>query len=208
MIAVSGLELYTHNKLSESWYGSEVELSAPVGQRTTGKISLEGAWGETGGASSASTLVSAAATVVRSRYPHMRNYQVRDRLIWAAADVMHYSAGRDPQTGWGIVEMHKAVGGFYKVLIHAPGSVTMEPEPYDVTLTAEPVGGTGPFTYEWDDGPIGPVRTFTVHQADCNYIREFNGHVTDQFNGRRIPFTWRIHVTGATYCPNDDGTLR
>lgn len=208
VIAVSGLELYTENKLSESWWGSDLDLSAPVGQRTTGHIWKEGEWGTTGGASSASVLVSGVATLVRSRYPAMRNYQVRDHLIWAAKDVIHYGAGWDSHTGWGIVDANKAVGGFYKLYISGPGVVEMSSEPYEITLTAHTYGGTGPFSYSWSDGPTTPSRTITITPEQCNYDIELNLTVTDHFNGRQIPLKRMIHVSGATYCPNDDGTIR
>jgi hypothetical protein len=208
VISVSALALYTHNKLTESWYGSGLDLSAPVGQRTTGHMWTEGAWGTTGGSSSASVLVSGVATLVRSRYPQMRNYQVRDQLIWAAGDVVHHGAGWDNHTGWGIVDAHKAVGGFYKVSVTGPGNVPMQSQPYDITLTATPSGGAGPFSYQWDTGATGASTSVTIHPAECNYTIEVPLTVADQFNGRAISITRIVHVHGAQFCPNDDGTIR
>lgn len=170
VIAVTGLDLNTKRKIPESWAGPEVALSAPVGHSTTGHYSVDGgAWGTTGGASNASTLVSGIATLIRSRYPGMRNFEVRDRMIWAATDVVNEDSGTgwDSFTGHGYPNAMKALGGLYDVNMAGCFNDRCEfsykiSQCITKTYGAVHYGGDGPITYQWSTGGTGTTTTMRL----------------------------------------------
>lgn len=102
VIAVSGTD-----QSSDFWSGSvsgpEVVLAAPAASITTTYITGNGGapYGHADGTSMAAPIVSGAAALVRSKFPHMNAANVVNRLLKTAKD--QGDAGRDRYFGFGTV---------------------------------------------------------------------------------------------------------
>ncbi|WP_084701696.1 type VII secretion-associated serine protease mycosin [Cryptosporangium arvum] len=99
VVAVSGLAR-TGGFWSGSLQGPETVLSAPATELTAAGLD-HGYW-KVQGTSFGAPMVSAAAALVRSRYPDLSAANVVNRLIRTADD--KGPAGRDAQYGYGIVD--------------------------------------------------------------------------------------------------------
>lgn len=184
VIAVSAIDFYTDTRYSGSHHSDKVELSAYHGQPTVGAIGLgEPEWTTSANSSNASTIVAGVAALVRSKYPSMRNYEVRQRLISTARDIG--PTGRDPDSGYGLVMAMRAVGGMWNAEIlgnTVSGGGYNEPETMD--LTANPLGGEGPYSYRWlglFNGVTARTIRVTVSQGDPTH--HYSVEVTDHSDG-------------------------
>lgn len=138
-------------------YGSEVEVAMVETQLSAGppghdlqSLSLT---------SGATAVVSGIAALVWSRYPTETNDQIRARLHQAG----HRYPAHDRVGGYGVVNALKAVGGLYSMTI---GTVMIAGSPKSQTetwrLSASPLGGDGPYTYQWSNGSSATWIDVTV----------------------------------------------
>ncbi|HEY3505116.1 MAG TPA: S8 family serine peptidase [Actinocatenispora sp.] len=108
VIAVSGTD-----QSSDFWSGSvsgpEVVLAAPAASITTTYITGNGGapYGHADGTSMAAPIVSGAAALVRSKFPHMNAANVVNRLLKTAKD--QGDPGRDKYFGFGTVRPYDAL---------------------------------------------------------------------------------------------------
>lgn len=170
VIAVSAIDHQTDTRYSGSHYSNKVELSAYHGQPTTGAPLLgEGEWSTSGNSSNAATIVAGVATLVRSRYPHLYNYQVRQLLASTAHDIG--PAGRDKDSGYGVVNAMRAVGGLWGGAISrqlVSGGEFGTAGTYE--LTVHTYGGDGPFNFVWSTGATGPTTQITVGAGETSHV--------------------------------------
>lgn len=219
VIAVSAINYDNLQIYTKSHTGPQVEVSAFHGQPSTG-TNDEGYYnGESGNTSNASAIVSGVATLVRARYPSMRNYEVRTRLRRGARDLG--LLGRDSYYGYGIVNAYAAVGGFYQSTLlgtrwHDECTATTDPNRTClVTYTSTAcftetfrvvAHGDGPFTYRWSNGSTSDRTTMTLCPSqDYDYTAQVQ--VTDGLQNRSLTTTLYIRVDGggASGCdPNLD----
>ncbi|HEY0023370.1 MAG TPA: S8/S53 family peptidase [Longimicrobium sp.] len=175
VIAVSGVN---SNRIldDESHYGPEVDLAGYTPQMTVGVpgvhyqsallTSIRGSSGPTAS-------VGAIAALVWSRYPHMTNVEVRQRLIWAALRPQE----RRSDDGYGPVNAYKAVGGFSGLAIHGPEFVP----PYTTFAVEAVSSGDGPFTYRWNNGAT--TKRTSYRSTTAGYTVPVRVDVTDTFEG-------------------------
>ncbi|MBA4156097.1 MAG: S8 family serine peptidase [Gemmatimonadetes bacterium] len=160
------------SRVSNVHYGSQVELAAYVDQLGTGQFTTQ--IRTVAGSSAATAAMSGIAALVWTQYPNLTNEQVRRRLQWAG----HIHPSRNDTHGYGIVNAFKAVGGMHAVRIDAPFWV----DPYSsFTVTAEPLGGTGPFSYQWSNGATTRSTTYTAG-GEWSTV-DYSVRVTDAFDG-------------------------
>lgn len=183
VIAVSAIDMYTDTRYSGSHYSDKVELSAYHGQPTTGALYMgEPDWVTSANSSNAATIVAGVAALVRSKYPWMRNYEVRQRLINTVRDIG--PTGRDKDSGYGLVMAMRAVGGMWNAEILSntvSGGGYNESETLD--LTGNPLGGDGPYSYLWNNGQTTRTIRVTVSQGDPTH--HYSVTVTDHSDGTR-----------------------
>ncbi len=177
VIAVVGINS-DGSRNSESNYGPKSELAGYISQLSVSVPSLHAGQDFTAiwGASGASASVAGIAALVKARYPHMTNKQVRDRLQWATRHP-HYHSWQD---GYGPVNAYKAVGGFYDLRIDGRNCIGAY-ENRNVHLSAAP-HGDGPFSYQWHDGQTAQTATFPAPPP--GETEEYAVHVTDGLEGR------------------------
>jgi hypothetical protein len=208
VIAVSAINYDDRQIYTKSHSGYQVELSSYHGQPTTG-TNDEGYYNaQSGNSSNASAIVSSVATLVRGRYPFLRNYEVRNRLRRGAEDLG--PVGRDSHYGYGIINAYAAVGGFYQSILfgsswHDQCTATTVPNRtcffnYAATScfaeTFRVAGyGDGPFTYRWSNGS-------TSDQTSMYLCPTYSGNesiqvtVTDGLQNRTMTLTVYIRVDG------------
>lgn len=219
VIAVSAINYDTGDPYTKAQFGHEVEMSAYHGQPTTG-TRFEGYQnGASGNTSNASGIVAGVAALVRSRYPHLRNDQVRNRLRFGALDLG--VIGRDDYYGYGVVNAYAAVGGFWALTLfganwHDTCTATTAPnqtcflnyksmscfmETFRVAAY-----GDGPFTYSWSNGSTSEETTMMLCPTS-HYDYSLQVTVTDGLQNRSMSHTAYIRVDGGgtTGCdPNLD----
>ena len=208
VIAVSAINYDTGRPYTKAQFGPQVELSAYHGQPSTG-TRFEGYYnGASGNTSNASGIVAGVAALVRSRYPHLSNEQVRTTLRRGAKDFG--LIGRDSYYGYGIVNAYAAVGGFYESTLlganwHDQCSATTTPNRtchLDYTSTScftetfrVVAHGDGPFTYRWSTGSTSDRTTMTLCPSyDYDYTLQVR--VTDGLQNRTLTHTAYIRVDG------------
>ena len=206
VIAVSAIDYDTGQPYTRAQFGPEVEMSAYHGQPSTG-TRYEGYYsGASGNTSNASGIVAGVAALVRARYPHFNNEQVRTRLRRGARDFG--LIGRDSYYGYGIVNAYAAVGGFYESTLlgtkwHDQCSATTDPDRtclVSYTSTSCFVEsfrvvahGDGPFTYRWSTGSTSDRTTMTLCPTwDYDYTLQVR--VTDGLQNRTHTHTAYIRV--------------
>lgn len=208
VIAVSAIDYDTGQPYTKAQFGHEVEMSAYHGQPSTGTRS-EGYYnGASGNTSNASGIVAGVAALVRSRYPHLTNEQVRARVRNGAKDLG--MIGRDSYYGYGVVNAYAAVGGFYKSTLlaanwHDECTATTNPARtclLTYTRTAcftesfrVAAYGDGPFTYRWSNGGTSDRTTMTLCPS-YGYDDSLQVTVTDGLQNRSITHTAYIRVDG------------
>lgn len=216
VIAVSAINYDDLQIYSGSHHGYQVELSAFHGQPTTG-TSGENYIGSSSNSSNASAIVTGVASLVRSRYPHLRNDQVRTRLRNGARDLG--PVGRDSYYGFGIVNAYAAVGGFYRSTLvgnvwhdHCSASipsVTCFVNYSSMSCFTETFRiiayGDGPFTYQWSTGSTSDQTTMTLCPS-YGYQQSLQVTVTDGLQNRSQTHTAHIWVD-AGGGPNCDPNL-
>jgi len=93
----------------------------------------------------------------------------------------------------------KAVGGMYRTHLDAP----LWADPYSTfSVSVEPRGGTGPFTYLWSNGSTTPSTTYTAGAAGFNV--EYYVQVTDTFDGTTITHPYTTYVEDRSGCDDPD----
>jgi hypothetical protein len=208
VIAVSAINYDTGNPYTKAQFGHEVEMSAYHGQPSTG-TRFEGYQnGASGNTSNASGIVAGVAALVRSRYPHLRNDQVRTRLRFGALDLG--VIGRDDYYGYGVVNAYAAVGGFWASTLfganwHETCTATTVPnqtcfvnyrsmacfmETFRVAAY-----GDGPFTYSWSNGSTSEETTMMLCPTS-HYDYSLQVTVTDGLQNRSMSHTAYIRVDG------------
>lgn len=150
--------------------GPEVELSAPgVDVLTT---VLPSGTGRATGTSFAAPHVSAAAALLRARYPSANNDSIRRMLLESAKDLG--PAGVDPTFGYGLLDIHKAIAPpppppALSVTVDGPDTTFV-----GLTYTWRAIvnGGVPPYSYQWmiNGNPLpsatGPSTSYTVGDPD------------------------------------------
>ena len=116
-------------------YGTNLELVAPgesILSTTPGNT-----YGLRSGTSMACPHVAGVAALLLSRYPGMSNLEVRKRLTETADDLG--SPGKDPQYGYGLVNVFAALGGGEAVppTIESDAEAVVRGENITLTLTGE-----------------------------------------------------------------------
>ncbi|WP_052697454.1 S8 family serine peptidase [Methanoculleus bourgensis] len=116
-------------------YGTNLELVAPgesILSTTPGNT-----YGLRSGTSMACPHVAGVAALLLSRYPGMSNLEVRKRLTETADDLG--SPGKDPQYGYGLVNVFAALGGGEAVppTIESDAEAIVRGENITLTLTGE-----------------------------------------------------------------------
>lgn len=217
VIAVSAINYDNLLIFSGSHYGHQVELSAFHGQPTTG-TQREGYWnGRSANSSNASAIVSGVASLVRARYPFLRNDQVRVRLRNGARDLG--PVGRDDRYGYGIVNAYGAVGGFYRSTLvgnvwHDQCSASVPGVTCFVNYSTTAcftetfriiAYGDGPFTYQWSTGSTSDQTTMTLCPS-YGYEHSIQVTVTDGLQNKSQTHTAHIWVD-AGGGPNCDPNL-
>ncbi len=199
VMAVSAINFTSDTRYSGSHYSNKVELSAYHGQPTTGARALgEPTWTTSGNSSNASTIVAGIAALVRSRYPWMRNYEVRHRLISTARDIG--PTGRDADSGYGLVMAMRALGGMWnaEILAHTVSGGGYN-QSHTLDLVANPLGGDGPYSYQWATGQTARTIRVTVSQGDPTH--HYSVTVTDHSDGTTHTATFAINPPpGNTTC--------
>lgn len=153
--------------------------------------------------SAATALVTGVAALVRARFRTMPNYQVYDQLRQTAGSACGINTQFSP-----VVNALAAVGGFCGTGGIIGTSAYFESSndpPRQITVTAyQPTGGNA-IQYEWDNGSVGPTRTFTIWPGPAGYtttpytmyvdtrdtysgqVRRYFGSVTVQTGGGPPP---------------------
>lgn len=140
--------------------GSQVELVAPYGYPTAGRYQDVVAMR---GSSSATALISGVAALVWSQNPGFTQTQVRQRLRESGSRYPY----RDSRRGYGLVNAMKALGGMYEIDLSGCRSDGCEhlyslSECTDVGFHVTPVGGDGPYSYQWSNGATTPSTTMRL----------------------------------------------
>ena len=189
VISVSAVD-EDKERVSGIGYGDAVELAAYIDQLGTGQFTSQTR--TVGGSSAAVTAMSGIAALVWTQYPSETNAQIRDCLQKAA----HAYPQRNTTYGFGVVNATKAVGGMYNVQIDAPFWV----DPYQTfTVTANPQGGDGPFTYQWSNGATTRSTTYTAGPEGSTV--HYSVTVTDTSDGiTRTP-------SGTSYVQDRSGCI-
>jgi hypothetical protein len=208
VIAVSAINYDTNEPYTKAQFGPEVELSAYHGQPSTG-TRFEGYYnGASGNTSNASGIVAGVAALIRARYPHLTNEQVRARLRVGARDFG--LIGRDSYYGYGVVNAYAAVGGFYQSTLLAANwhdectATTVANRTCLVNYTSTScfsetfrviAHGDGPFSYRWSTGSTADRTTMTLCPTrDYDYTLQVS--VTDGLQNRTMTQTAYIRVDG------------
>lgn len=173
VVAVTCVDLSTAAVSNDCHYGSKVEFSAYRGFPTVhGSYS----WVDQLSASSGATpTVAGQAALIWSRYPYMTGNQVLDRMRWAGKT-------RNDVQGYGLVNTHMAVGGIHWSGVNSQlvsGGGFNEVAYY--LLTAEVLGGDGPFSYRWDNGETTQTRNVAVGPGDPDHV--YRVTITDTSDG-------------------------
>jgi hypothetical protein len=208
VIAVSAINYDNLQIYTKSHSGYQVELSSYHGQPTTG-TNDEGYYNaQSGNSSNASAIVSGVATLVRGRYPFLRNYEVRNRLRRGARDLG--PVGRDGHYGYGVINAYAAVGGFYQATVfgsswHDQCTATTSPNrtcfvnyasTSCFTETFRVAGyGDGPFTYRWSNGSTSDQISMYLCPT-YGGDESFQVTVTDGLQNRTMTLTAYIRVDG------------
>lgn len=208
VIAVSAINYDNLQIYTKSHSGYKVELSSYHGQPTTGTDGEGYHNAQSGNSSNASAVVSGVATLVRGRYPFLRNYEVRTRLRRGARDLG--PTGRDSHYGYGVVNAYAAVGGFYQATIFADN--------WHEQCTASTVAnrtcfanyqstgcfmetfrvagyGDGPFTYRWSTGSTSEEISMNLCPTYGD-TESLQVTVADGLQNRTMTLTLYIRVDG------------
>ncbi|MWC27230.1 S8 family peptidase [Paenibacillus sp. MMS18-CY102] len=118
--------------------GPEVDLAAPWNVYTT---AVGGGYKYEEGTSMASPQVAAAAALVLSMHPAYKPYQVRELLRQTAKDIG--AGGLDEQSGYGLLQVDRAVAGTLKVDAYEPNDSRSHAArfPVPTRLSAQLTGG-------------------------------------------------------------------
>jgi type VII secretion-associated serine protease mycosin len=111
------------------------------------------------GTSNSSALVAAAAALVRSANPRMPAREVVRRLIGTALDVS--TPGRDPQTGYGVVRINRALDTSYAVSANSPNPPYVRFDQWQNARNGKPTA-TAPPTAAPKSGGKGAVVILVV----------------------------------------------
>lgn len=171
VMAVSAVGSY-YEELDKLNYGDDVEVSFFVNQLAHGKQTDE--LTRLGGSSGATAVISGIAALVWSHYPSESNEQIRDRLRRAG----HQYPNHDRVRGYGVVDAMRAVGGLWRVWVSrrlVSGGGFNELAVYE--LEATPMGGDGPYTFQWNTGETTSVIHITIGPGDPNHV--YTVDVTD-----------------------------
>jgi hypothetical protein len=174
----------------KSHRGPEIEVVSYTQNPTLGRLTGDNVR-QIEHSSSATAIIGGIAALVWSYYPHWDGEQVRQRLRASG------SAGfRDTHTGWGLVNAHRAVGGFWHLQLH--GSHLVEPGTTH-EYSATPSGGDGPFSYQWSTGETSPSIMWRAPLEEGYYTVSVTA--TDHSDGTIHGNSIRIRVTQNTSCP-------
>ena len=156
---------------------------------------------KTGGTSAASALVAGVATLVRARYPSMRNHEVWDRLQQTRGT----ACGMPWSWNDRLVNAVAAVGG--------PCFNRNIAGPYDVQINEGSIGsyrqfstvatGGGRLQYEWSNGTIGPNATYFFRPG--NYDSTVTVVVRD-LDVQGVEVVSAPHVVRVTFVPRPPAT--
>ena len=128
--------------------GSQLDLAAPgVAILSTSiasgyNCSTGGSTSLCSGTSMATPHVSAAAAILRSRYPSWSNSDIKNRLVATATDLG--ASGFDNTFGNGLVNIARAVG-----MTAGVGGPALVYSGYSATWTSGVSGGQTPYAYQW-----------------------------------------------------------
>ena len=153
--------------VASSW-GVHVDLAAPFWALST----VPGGYGDENstpawcGTSMATPHVSAAAALVRAKYPTMPNYQVVDMLQDYASDKGPY--GWDTQYGHGLLNV--SVLGVLQASISGPSQVNLTPGGSECTWYASVSGGGGAYSYLWTGVLSGTESSITGQLWSDGYL--------------------------------------
>ena len=107
VVAVAGTT-QSNSSWPDSWTGSTIALSAPAITVTTyPKTKFSSGYGQGGGTSDSTAIVSGTAALLRAKYPAMNAASVINRLIKSSTDLG--APGRDDMFGYGLVNAEKAL---------------------------------------------------------------------------------------------------
>ncbi|WP_420128606.1 S8/S53 family peptidase [Longimicrobium sp.] len=177
VVAVTCVDYHSKEVSNNCHYGSKVEFAAYQSFPTVhGSSPLVD---RLGGSSGASPTVAAQAALIWSYYPQFTRAQVLDRMRWAGR------ASRDSRQGYGVVNTYKAVGGMYSPAI---ASILLSGGGFNqvANYRLQPMihGGTGPFSYLWDNGATTQTIQVAVGPGDPHHI--YHLWVTDHSDGGKV----------------------
>ena len=202
----------TDNKDRLTWFsqhGSWLDLVAPGFQITS--TTPGNGYGVGSGTSFSAPLVAGAAALLVDAHPRWSPVQLRQRLLWSAADAG--PVGPDPATGFGVVDVDGALGGPASVWAQ-PGLVDGGLTPTDAipldastSVRSRPEGMSTWFTYQGnsrlvsvlvrtDAKPSGVLRNdlvMSVYDAEMQLIDRI-----DRKPGPTPEF-FEFRVDGASY---------
>jgi len=170
VIAVTAVDNY-YSHASFAPIGSENELAAPgvsILSTSLQYATVCSGYGEyvgyCSGTSMAASHVSAAAALVKARYPGMSNVNVRNRLAATAFDLG--SSGHDNTFGYGFLDISKALR--MQVTILGPSVVQ---EGGEASWWLNISGGQSPYSYQWyvNDTPAGTSSSLTITAGSSNF---------------------------------------
>ncbi|HYR10100.1 MAG TPA: S8 family serine peptidase [Longimicrobium sp.] len=167
-------------------YGSHVDISAPFSANSTIGINT---YGVLCGTSMAAPHVTGVAALLKSQNPTWTNQQIVNHLFSTAED--RGTAGRDDYFGYGIVRIGSS----------QPLGVTISGPDYVLggtsnTWTANPTGGNGTYTYQWQYSLNG--STWSNGATTKTYTRMVGRYATQLY--LRVTVTSNgASATSATY---------
>jgi hypothetical protein len=128
----------------KSNYGSEIDLVAPSKVYTT---SLDGGFSEYQGTSFAAAEVAGVASLISSKYPNLKPYQIRNLLKKSAEDIENKDW--DPLSGYGLLRADLALNIDNTNNIYEPNSTffVSKPLPLGKTSSSEADGIKDNFFY-------------------------------------------------------------
>lgn len=96
-------------KAAFSNYGYFVDITAPGDKMYS--LKRDGNYGLDNGTSMAAPLVSGAAALLKARYPHLTNFQLRERLKATTEDIYNNNPSYENKLGSGRLNMNQSVTG-------------------------------------------------------------------------------------------------
>lgn len=176
--------------------GFEVDFAAYTNQPVHGLYYTASYYHGLSGSSGATAVMAGLAALYLERHPSASRDQVQSALIAAATP----TGARHPYFGYGIPNAVCLMGALCSAWVEGPNLIQSSGT---YTWTVRHSGGSGSFTYRWDNGATTSSisRSVSVTPGMAEYMFTLSATVRDTQSGRQFTIQVPVVVRDPYGCP-------